>query len=211
MTTSSCCNLVRALRVGMVAQAHQELVCKVGKDFVGRVVSSDRWSVDGKDRCRTMSGWCSTPPGAVRTETALRPAGKRRHGYWRPVSHSADSVWRCWATVNPAQVLSVTQLATKPENTDWLSSPLWLQTTQRRWYATDLFARKWRSGEGHCSEQLSTPLIRCSYIAPHVACAMASICGEVWPRHHYCLRWPYQPRPCLPRSCRCSPAWALAW
>src|SRR6185503_7663698 len=46
------------LRVGMVAVVqHQELVCKVGKDFVGRVVSVTGDPLDGKGPIAADAAW----------------------------------------------------------------------------------------------------------------------------------------------------------
>ncbi|MBP9761869.1 sodium-transporting two-sector ATPase, partial [Candidatus Saccharibacteria bacterium] len=47
-----------ALRIGMVAVLqHQELVCKVGKDFIGRVVSVTGDPLDGKGPVPADSVW----------------------------------------------------------------------------------------------------------------------------------------------------------
>ena len=66
-----------------VVLQHQELVSKVGKDFIGRVVSVTGEPLDGKGPIAADAVWpvFNTAPPIVQAQVARRPAGERRDGH----------------------------------------------------------------------------------------------------------------------------------
>ena len=72
---------LKGLGVGTMAVVqHDELVCKVGKDFVGRVVSVTGEPLDGKGPIAADAVWpvFNTAPPLHERQLLRRPAGKRR-------------------------------------------------------------------------------------------------------------------------------------